>query len=187
MVVDGADGGTEERSAIIDLRDGGRRLPTLSPSWARWLPGDRLAWCDSFDRRTRLFVAAPGEPPKAIREWRDAQVGIEPSPDGHAIFISVIPAPGGPATDGSRHSPDPAFFEGSVPEGGNPEELVYLADEARFVSLGPPFSDRANDLRYSQWAGPSTLARIAPGVVAFEDIGAGGKRRFVIGGPGDLE
>jgi hypothetical protein len=65
--------------------------------------------------------------------------------------------------------------------------LVYLPDEDRFVSLGPPFSDRANDRRYTQWAGPKTVARIAPGVVYFEDLDAPGKRRFVIGGARNLE
>jgi hypothetical protein len=41
--------------------------------------------------------------------------------------------------------------------------------------------------RHSQWAGPRTLARLAPGVVYLEDIDATRGRRFVIGGPNDLE
>ena len=67
--------------------------------------------------------------------------------------------------------------------GSIPEELVYLPDDDRFVSLGEPFSSRANDLRYTQWAGPNTLARIGLGVVGFEEVGAPATRRFVIGGP----
>jgi len=184
-VVDDAAGATGPY--ILDLKDRPRRLPTTSPGWARWIKDDRLAWCDDLDHRTRLFVARPGEPPRAIRGWNDGQVGIEPSADGRMLFVSVIPAGGAPAIDGQRPRTDPALFEGTIPAGANPEELIYLVDEDRFVSLGPPFSGRVNDLRYSQWAGPKTLARIAPGVVALEDVDQPGKRRFVIGGPGDLE
>jgi len=179
-----ADGGA---SSILDLADGSRRMPATIPSWARWISGDRLAWCDDLEHRTRLFVAGPGEPPKAIREWRDAQVGVEPSQDGRTLFVSVIPAGGAPPVDGQRPRPEAALFGESVPVGGNPEEFVYFVDEARVVTLGPAFSDRPNDLRYTQWAGPKTLARIAPGVVALEDVDQPGKRRFVIGAPRDLE
>ena len=134
-----------------------------------------------------MFVGMPGATPKVLREWRDAQVGIQSSADGRAAFVSVIPAGGPPPSDVRRRPPEAALFEGSAPAGTAPEELVYLPDEDRFLRLGSPFSDRTNDLRSTQWAGPKTLARIAPGVVFFEEIDAPGKRRFVIGGPGDLE
>jgi len=134
-----------------------------------------------------MFVGTPGAPAKPVREWRDAHVGIQPSPDGRAVFVSVIPAARGPVVDSNRRPPDPALFEGTAPAGGVAEELVYVPEEDRFITLGPPFSGHANDLRWSEWAGPKTLARIAPGVVYFEDIDKPGVRRFVIGGPGDLE
>jgi hypothetical protein len=134
-----------------------------------------------------MFVAPAGGAPKTLREWTDAAVRIDAAPGGRALFVSVLPEISGFVADGTRFTPDPAQFRDEAPRGTVPEELVYLSDEDRFVSLGRPFSDRANDQRYSQWAGPRTLARIAPGVVYFEDIDAPGKRRFVIGGPGDLE
>jgi len=103
------------------------------------------------------------------------------------VFVSVIPAGGPPATNPNRRLPEAALFDGSTQAGTSPEELVYLPDENRVLSLGLPFSDRPNDHRYTQWAGPKTLARIAPGVVYFEDFDAPGERRFVIGGVRDLE
>jgi hypothetical protein len=172
---------------ILDLKAGADRPAVPAPPHARWLSGDRLVWHDELDHRTRLFVGMPGAPPKALREWRDAQVGIEPSPDGHALFVSVIPGAGAAGGDADHRPPDAALFEGSAPEGSAPEELVYLPDEDRFLPAAPPFSGRTSDKRYSQWAGPRTLARIAPGVVFLEDIGALGKRRFVIGRPANLE
>jgi hypothetical protein len=103
------------------------------------------------------------------------------------VFVSVIPAGGAPAATDERRRPDPALFDGGAPAGDIPEEVVYLTGDDRLVSLGPPFSDRSHDQRYSQWASPTTLARLAPGVVFFEDVHRPGRRRFVIGGPRDLE
>ena len=134
-----------------------------------------------------MVLELPGGVPKPLREWHDAQVRVETSRDGHAVFVSAIPAGGAPTIDASRPAPDPALFEGSIPNGIAPEEVVYLPEENRFVPLGHAFSTRPNDQRYSEWAGPKTLARIAPGVVYFEDIDRPGVLRFVIGGPGDLE
>ncbi len=173
-------------SHIVDLRAMTDQPSTVIPPSARWLSRDRLVWADDLGHRKRMFVGNPGAQPSALREWRDAQLGVEPSPDGQAVFVSVLSG-GVPASEAKHRPPNADLFEVSAPAGDVPEELVYLPDEDRFVSLGPPFSDRVNDHRYTQWAGPKTLARIAPGVVCFEDIDAPGKRRFVIGGASDLE
>jgi ABC-type transport system involved in multi-copper enzyme maturation permease subunit len=173
-------------SHIVDLRAMADQPSTEIPPSARWLSRNRLVWADDLGHRKRLFVGTPGARPLALREWRDAQVGVEPSPDGQAVFVSVL-SEGVPASDAKHKPPDADLFEVTAPAGDVPEELVYLPEENRFVSLGPPFSDRVNDHRYTQWAGAKTLARIAPGVVCFEDIDAPGKRRFVIGGARDLE
>jgi hypothetical protein len=181
------DDGDFDETRIVDLSAVPGQPFAAGPPRMRWISRDRLVWHDLFENRTRLFVGMPGTTPKVLREWRDAQVGIQPSPDDQAVFVSVIPAEGAPAADAKRRPPDPALFEASAPAGTSPEELVYLPDDDRFLPLGPPFSDRANDKRHTQWAGPKTLARIAPGVVYFEDLDAPGKRRFVIGGARDLE
>ncbi len=182
----GGDGQLDE-ARLVELNALNGSLFAAAPLRMRWISGDRLVWLDDLEHRSRLFVGAPGESPKVLREWRDSQVGIEPSTDGLAVFVSVIPAGGPPTTDPKRRPSDPALFAGSAPNGTSPEELVYLPDEDRFLPPEPPFSDRLNDHRYTQWAGPRTLARIGPGVVYFEDIDAPGKRRFVIGGARDLE
>jgi hypothetical protein len=134
-----------------------------------------------------MFVGTPGGPPRPIREWREANVGIFPSPDRRAVFVSVLPAGGAPSAAAGRAVPDTADFQAGVTQGSATEEIVYLPGEDRFVTLGHPFSDRPSDQRYSVWAGPKTLARIAPGVVYLEDIDRPGALRFVIGGSRDLE
>jgi hypothetical protein len=172
---------------LVDLGVGTDQTSAIVRPWAVWAGGEHLVWQESLEHATRLFAESPGTPPQALREWRDAQVGVQPSPDGRAVFVSAIPAGEAPTTDARRKRPDVSLFEGPATSGTAPEELVYLPAEGRFVTVGPPFSDRAHDHRYSQWAGPKTLARIGPGVVYFEDIDDPGKRRFVVGGPGDLE
>ena len=132
-----------------------------------------------------MFIASPGAEPVALREWPVASIGgIETSPDGSAVFVSVIE--GQPGFVDTVMKGDPAHFIGSAPMGAVPEEVVYLADERRFASLGPPFSDRASDQRYTQWAGGKTLARFSLGCAYLEDIDDPGKRRYVIGGPRQL-
>jgi hypothetical protein len=180
-------GDDREQGRIVDLTAGPDRPAFASPPKLRWISGDRFVWIDDFEHNTRLFVGTPGAPPKVVREWRDSKVGLEPSPDGQAVFVSVLPSGAPPATDANLQLPAAALFEGVADTGASPEELVYFPDEDRVLSLVPPFSDRSNDHRYTQWAGPKTLARIAPGVVFFEDVDAPGKRRFALGGPRDLE
>jgi hypothetical protein len=90
------EGDDSTRSEVIDVREREHPLHAWSPPWARWLSGDRLVWRDNLSHRTRLFVGAPDERPKPLREWRDAQVGVEPSADGRAVFVSVLPTGGAP-------------------------------------------------------------------------------------------
>jgi len=134
-------------------------------AWHAWLADDRLAWVEWQGGETTLKVQTRDGRVTSLKSWTNAAVGLDPSPDGNALFVSVLPQPD---------------------KSGIFEELVYLADESRLVSLGPPFSDRLHDLKYTLWAGPRTLARIAPGVVAFEDVDALGKRRFVLGSERNL-
>ena len=175
-----------DRRFVRDLRTG-VDAPALSPTArAQWLSGDRLAWIEVGSDATSLVVAAMDGSRKAVRTWSRADVGIVVSPDRRSIFVSVLPqrpktktASSAEATSSVRDTP-PASREGAF------EEFVYLADEDRIVSLGPPFSDRLSDQKYTLWAGPRTLARIAQGVVALEDLDAPGKRRFVLGSESDL-
>jgi hypothetical protein len=161
--------------------------PGLAPSArAQWLSGDRLAWTETRSEATSLIVASMDGSQNVVRTWSHADVGIVASPDRRAIFVSVLPqrpktgaAPAAEGTSAVRDTPM-ASREGAF------EEFVYLVDEDRIVSLGPPFSDRLSDQKYTLWAGPKTLARIAPGVVALEDLNAPGKRRFVLGSESDL-
>lgn len=179
-VVDLSDDAAEPR--VVDLRPDAAPVPPVGTPGARWLAGDRLVWIEALGDRKRLFIASPGAEPTALREWQVASVGIEPSPDGRAVFVSVIEGQSGSVEPSSLRG-DPAHFVGSLPAGAVPEEVVYLPDDHRFATLGPPFSDRSNDQRYTQWASEKTLARLSLGSVCLEDIDDPGKRRCVIGGP----
>lgn len=174
--------GAPSASRVVDLRPDAAPVPPVGTPAARWLAGDRLVWIEAMGDRKRLFIASPGAEPIALREWQVASVGIEPSPDGRAVFVSVIAGQSGSIEPSSLRG-NPAHFVGSLPSGTVPEEVVYLPDDRRFVTLGPPFSDRSNDQRYTQWAGERTLARLSPGSVCLEDIDNPGNRRCVIGGP----
>jgi hypothetical protein len=183
-VVAGDDSGAARR--IVDF-DSAIATPNPSTLWAQWTANDGLIWTDRLDGAVRLFTLTPGGAPRAVREWEDAEVGLQISPDGGAVFVSVIPSPGPHPVDPSRPRPPTSLFESEVPRGRAPEELVYLPVEDRFLSLGAPFSDRASDRRYTEWAAPRTLARIGVGIVALESIDTPGVRRFAIGRPSDLE
>jgi hypothetical protein len=179
--------GDPNTSHVVDLQAVKGDGVISAPRWSFWVDGDRLIWRETLEHRTRMFVGTPGGPPRPIREWREANVGIFPSPDRRAVFVSVLPAGGAPSAAAGRAVPDTADFQAGVTQGSATEEIVYLPGEDRFVTLGHPFSDRPSDQRYSVWAGPKTLARIAPGVVYLEDIDRPGALRFVIGGSRDLE
>ncbi len=170
---------------LFDLQSG-VESGCAAPSSARWVDGDRLVWTDRLGTVTRMFALTPGTAPIVLREWHDAHVEYEVSPDRRAVLVNAIPVLSPPAPAGSR-VPDPALFSSVAPQGRVPEDQIYLIDQDRFVELGPAFSTRPDDFRTSQWAGPRTIARLAPGVVAFEDIDAPGKRRFAIGSASDLE
>jgi ABC-type transport system involved in multi-copper enzyme maturation permease subunit len=170
---------------IVDLRSGEDLGPAPRLPSAQWVAGDRLIWLETLGHRSRLFVASPGRTPVALREWTDGQVGVLAQLDGSAVFVSAIPAGGAPAVDAAFGPTDPALFESTAPAAAVPSESVYLPEQNRWIDL-PAFSDRPNDQRYSVWAGPKTLARIADGVVYFEDIDKPGEKRFVIGSERDL-
>jgi ABC-2 family transporter protein len=180
--------GHDDRWVSVLELGSGSRVPGLDrvPSAARWLADDRLVWIEAGTDGSRLMVTSIGGTPRAIREWAAARVGLSPSPDRRSLFVSVLPSEGRAPVPTPRDEEVISPPERQVGHGKIPEEIVYVADADRFIDLGPPFSDRMNDLRHTEWAGPKTLARIAPGVVYFEDIDAPGKRRFVLGGPGDL-
>jgi hypothetical protein len=152
----------------------------------QWLADDRLAWLEPLADGQVLCVGAVGEVARVVRAWTADDVTLRVSPDGEAILVSALPSRyvARPNTNGNDLSqlPLPRAAHGKVPE-----EIVYIPRGRRIIELDPSFADSRRDIHYSRWAGPRTLARIAPGVVYFEDIDAPGERRFVIGGAGDIE
>jgi ABC-type transport system involved in multi-copper enzyme maturation permease subunit len=183
MVSAGANG----RGAFVqDVATGATISTTAIPNSARWLADDRLFWLARKSKTTRLIVMTPGQSPKAIREWEGGNVGLESAPDLRAVFVSALRAdPGPPPSNPTAGAPESSLFAGDVPRGDVPEEGVFQTAGDRWISV-PAFSKAPLDRRYTQWAGPSTLARIASGVVYLEDIGKPAEKRFVLGGEGDL-
>jgi hypothetical protein len=175
------------RDAFVqDIATGAVVSTSEMPNSARWLADDRLVWLVKHATRTRLIVMTPGQPPKAIREWEGGNVGLDAAPDRRAVFVSVLPAdPAVPPTEQTALASDPSLFAVEIPRGEVPEEGVFHASGDRWVSLST-FSKVPLDQRYTQWAGPNTIARIADGVVFFEDLDKPAGRQFVLGGEGDL-
>ena len=156
--------------------------PTRVP---RWLAGDRLAWVEHFQNGRTLVVADVGGIPSVVRRWPEADLRLAVSPDRTSLLVSVRPNEA-PQRDDAAAAP--LLPSGLPAENGNvPEEIVYLPGPRRVVVMAPSFGKDTYDQRATQWAGPNTLARIAPGVVAFEDLDAPGKRRFVLGSARDLK
>ena len=160
-------------------------LPHPDPAPWSWGSNDEMVWTSTLGRRTRLFVAKPGAPPTVVREWTNAMVGVGANPGRTAFLVSVLPKPPGYTEDANRPSPDAKLFEGPAPVGRVPEEGVYRVSESRWQGV-QVFSAKSNDLRNTEWAGPKTLARMGLGLVYLEETDELGKKRFVLGGEGDL-
>lgn len=162
-----------------------RWLGSSPVTWANWMEGDRLVWVEKRDEHGSCLVARlPGDADRVLRSWVDAVIGFQRSPDAKRLFVSVLPSYG---TGRSASEPGPS--PGPTPLGVTaqpPEELIYDVAAGELKNLGRPFSPRANDRRFTLWAGPTTLARVAPDVVAFEDLASLGTLRFPIGGASDL-
>ena len=168
-----------DHPGLADLTGDGY-LPHLSGVPWHWLEGDRMMWRETLGDRTRLFLETPGQAPTVVREWRNASVSIALSTDRKSVLVSAVTfvKPPAWAPDAAQH--DPRLFEGEAPQGRVPEEGIYRLGDGAWTAL-PPFSERQYDGKSSDWAGPKTVAHIAAGVVAFEDIDAPGKPRFVLG------
>jgi ABC-type transport system involved in multi-copper enzyme maturation permease subunit len=167
---------------IVDLRTGASVTGEIVPLTARWLDGDRLCWLAKRDRKTRLMVMEPNGSPVAVREWKASHVRLEPSPDAHSVLISVLPAD---VSEPPSEDLDPSAFESPAESGQVPEEGVLDVASGRWTPL-TVFSRVNNDQRFTMWAGPKTLARVAMDVVYFEDVGKPAEHRFVLGAESDL-
>ena len=129
------------------------------------------------------MLEKPGGPPRVVRTWSGVEVLIDVSPDLRRILVGI-----GTLT-GER---DAAGF---ILSGGFQyrEEWVYeVAGDrwlpvARWERRGGAFRQWGNEsFDFSQyrrgWAGPRTLARMGPGLLAFEEIDSPGSIRYVFGG-----
>jgi ABC-type transport system involved in multi-copper enzyme maturation permease subunit len=176
----------ERRAFVHDVATGTPVSTEAVPTSARWLADDRLFWFVRLAKRTRLVVMTPGQPPRPIREWEGGNVRLDAAPDRRALFASALPAdPLAPDTDPVPVASDSPLFVVDVPRGNIPEEGVFQSAGDQWISM-PVFSGVLLDQRYTQWAGPNTLARIANGVVYLEDLDKPADRRFVLGGERDL-
>jgi hypothetical protein len=175
--------------AIVDL-DSGQEWPS---AYGAWLSDDSLAWIEHEGTASRLRIGRPGEPSRSVRAWESAYVLLRKSPDGHRLHVRV----------GRRVAPGPPPTAQSAAQGparlAIVEEWVYEVAEDRWIplpiwdggSVGAWFNDAWGSPEQvleatggRSWAGSRTFIRQEKGLLAFEDLDAPGKLRYVLGGPG---
>jgi len=178
-VVDPEAGGAR----IVDLSQTGPGTPVSNPASALWLDGNRLVWTDQLNGRTRLFLASPGAPAVALREWSGAELRTEASPDGRRVLVTAVTAPPQVPTTPSN---DPAAFATPVSTGVVPEQSIFLVTDGRWEPVPGTPGGSDTELRATSWVGSRTISRSTDGIVYFEEIEGAKGRRFVLGSEADL-
>lgn len=161
-------------AVILDLETG-TEIPVEGLNrGAAWADNDVLVWVERGPM-SRVRWTSPGGTPVTLREWTGVWVGIEVSPDGRRLLVNVAQterpvedASGGPI----RRRPLETWAYDVV--GGDWQQLDAWPDR----------EIEGVDYR-TVWAGPETIARTGPGVLALESLSRPGDMRFVIGSASD--
>ncbi len=173
------DYGHRERPGVVvlDTTTGEETVFNAVYHTPRWVTGDRLAWVETTDEATRVFVARPGEEPRELRAWSDLSVSLEASPDGAMLLATV--------SDVLEEQRLAAFPDVSLPTRSKIEEVAaYELATDRWIELATwpdePFDGNAYRI---EWANARTISRTGPGVLAFESLDAPGELRAFLGSP----
>jgi ABC-type transport system involved in multi-copper enzyme maturation permease subunit len=151
-----------EPQEMVDLETG-QVVPATKGGW----PDDPVRfWLQEEGDATGL-VEDRSSGTRTLRSWSHAQVQLRRSPDNRFLLVGAMPFPN--------------------PQQGE-ERWIYEIETGSWESLSVPreLIDMAHDPHESydaSWAGPETLAWTTSQALAFEDLDAPGKLRYVSGGP----
>jgi len=162
---------------VLDLQTGAAIPVEGLGRGALWTEGDFLVWVERGPQ-SRVARTSPGGAIETLREWTGAWVELGVSPDGRRLLVNVAGTPTPPQL-GESGSGDPVHrrpLETWV-------HTVATGEWARFDA----WPDReVEGLSYrTVWAGPETIARTGPGILALESLARPGELRFVIGSSSD--
>jgi ABC-type transport system involved in multi-copper enzyme maturation permease subunit len=171
--------GVESGILVLDVETGERLQIDADRHSTRWLDGDLLAWTRTTREptTTRLLLGRPGEPPTELRVWSGVDVSLLASPDRNSLLAI--------SHEVLEEQAAAAFPDTSIPTRRKVEHVaVYELDTKRWIDLARWPEDGYGGYEFrTEWAGPRTVARTGPGVLAFESIDAPGKLRAFLGDP----
>lgn len=193
--------GDRFRRVIVEVSTGQEFSQPQVTASERWIGRDRLAWIEKRGARARLVTARVGGPGRAVREWDNAVVALDPSPDGNLLLVrAAMPRRTAPMLPMRREPEDDpgTFTTGELPISPSPAIGIYDPENDAWIEPAvwaspawgeylPPKPDNPAVASWwwatTTWAGPRTLARQARGTLAFEDLDRPGELRFVLGSP----
>ena len=160
--------GRGEPRPILDLETG-EEIPVEGlVRQAKWLNGDVLFWVDTVGSERRLVTVEPGGTPKVLRSWSDLGVGLQVSPDRERLLVTASRA---------LDTQSEAVLEQQIVQ-----TWVFDPAEDRWTELTAWPAHPYKGYTYATaWAGPRTLARTGPRVLAFESLERPGEFIPVIG------
>ena len=159
-----------EPQEMVDLETG-QVVPATKGGW----PDDPVRfWLQEEGDATGL-VEERASGSRTLRSWTRAQVGLSRSPDLRFLLVSAMTFP--PRAPSPPQSEEVSY-----------ERWIYEIETGSWKSLPVPreLIARAHEPHESydaSWAGPETLAWTTSQALAFEDLDAPGKLRYVAGGP----
>jgi hypothetical protein len=160
--------GRHEVRPVLDLDTGEEIEVEGLVRDARWLEGDALVWVETHGSEKHLVMAEPRGPRRELGTWRDRAVDLQVSPDRTRLLVNVfnvLDALGG------------AILERQIVE-----SRIYEPADDRWIDLAVwPEKPYEGYLYSTTWAGPRTIARTGPHVLAFEQVERPGALVPVIG------
>jgi len=160
--------GRGEPRPILDLESGEEIAVEGLVRQARWLNGDVLFWFDTVGSERRLVTVEPGGTPKVLRSWSDLGVGLQVSPDRERLLVTAFR---------DLETQSEIVLEQQIDQ-----TWVFDPTDDRWTELTSwPAHPYKGSAYATTWAGPRTLARTGPRVLAFESLERPGEFIPVIG------
>lgn len=160
--------GRGELRPILDLETGEEIQIEGLVRQAEWLNDDLLFWVDTVGSERRLVVAEPGSTPKVLKSWSGLAVVLQVSPDRKRLLVTASKA---------LETQAEIVLEQQIVQ-----TWVFDTSDGRWTELTAWPAHPYKGYTYATtWAGPRTLARTGPRVLALESLERPGEFIPVIG------